>query len=159
MPETHYTDERLAHIIRMTARQFNRCLSIRLADYGITFGQWAFLRILWDKEGISQSQLSSDVGVTAPTTHTAMRKLEALGLVHRSPIPDNKRQNRVFLTHKGRGLRQHLEPLAIDVNAVSLIDIDDETYTLVRQALTRIYDNLLNDEMRANKLGKRMPPK
>jgi len=40
-------NERLARLVRDLARGFSRSLQIRLADYNVTFGQWTFLRVLW----------------------------------------------------------------------------------------------------------------
>src|SRR6056297_1470975 len=74
------TDERLARLIRTAARGFNRALSIRLSQHDVTFGQWIFLRILWPEDGLSQRELARRAGVTEPTTHSALRRLEAQGL-------------------------------------------------------------------------------
>ena len=72
-------DDRLAHLIRDTERAFRRTLQIKLAPYGVQFGHWAFLRILWVADGLTQRELSERAGVMEPTTFAAMKAMEALG--------------------------------------------------------------------------------
>ena len=52
-------NDRLAHLIRDTERAFRRALQLRLAAHEVPFGHWAFLRILWQKDGLTQKQLRS----------------------------------------------------------------------------------------------------
>ena len=73
-----YQNERLARLIRLAARSFNRSLQLRLTTEGVTFGQWIFLRILWNYDGLSQRELSEKAHLTEPTTHTAL----ILSLIH-----------------------------------------------------------------------------
>ena len=107
-------DERLARLTRLAARGFIRALQIRLNQHGVSFGQWIFLRILWMKDGQSQRELAALAGVTEPTTHTALQRLQALDLITRRNLLGNLRRQHVYLTEKGHNLRHQLEPLAVD---------------------------------------------
>ncbi|MDU9005624.1 MarR family winged helix-turn-helix transcriptional regulator [Sedimentitalea todarodis] len=156
--DTGLIDERLARLVRLAARAFNRTLQIRLSGHGISFGQWIFLRILWTKEGQSQRELSRMAGVTEPTTHTALQKLETLGLITRRNLPGNQRRQHVFLSEKGRDLRDQLEPLAVEVNDVAVGGLDRTAQDALRDALLTIIDNLKRDEEEAATRGARMPP-
>ena len=80
---TTLQDERVAHLVRLCARGFNRSLSRRLSGHDISFGQWVFLRILWQEEGLAQRQLSERANLTEPTVHTALIKMEQQGLIRR----------------------------------------------------------------------------
>jgi hypothetical protein len=44
-------DDRLAHLVRDAARALTRSLSVRLAEHQVSFGHWAFLRVLWVGDG------------------------------------------------------------------------------------------------------------
>ena len=114
-----YQDERLARLIRLAARSFNRSLQLRLTTEGVTFGQWIFLRILWDHDGLSQRELSEKAHLTEPTTHTALIRMEELGFIERHRVGPNKRRQHAFMTEKGRALRERLEQYRIH-----LVDID-----------------------------------
>jgi len=153
-----YADERIAHLVRLCARGFNRSLARRLAEHGVSFGQWVFLRILWKQEGLTQRQLSELANLTEPTVHTALSRLEANGMVERRTDETNRRKHNVHLTEKGRGLRSVLEPLALEANAMGLAGLDDEEQERLRQMLLTVLGNLARDEAAAEAIGLKVPP-
>lgn len=57
-------NDRLAHL----AKDATRALQMRLAEHAVSFGHWTFLRILWETDGLTQRELSVQVGVMKPTT-------------------------------------------------------------------------------------------
>ena len=151
-------EERVAHLVRIAAREFGRALQSRLGAHEVTFGQWVFLRILWGQDGLSQRELSVLANLTEPTTHTALLRLEALDYVTRRNLNGNRRRQHVFLTDKGRAMREVLEPLAIDVNEVALEGLDAETQNTLRHAILKVISNLARDEQVGLEQGRRMPP-
>ena len=150
--------ERLAHIIRLATRGFNRSLQIRLASHHVTFGQWIFLRILWEQDGLTQRELSEEAGLTEPTTHTALQRLEALGFLEKRTLAGNKRKQHVFLTKRGKELRIELEPLAVEVNEVALAGLSSSELDIIRKGMLLILDNLEEDERKAGEEGRKVPP-
>jgi DNA-binding MarR family transcriptional regulator len=153
-----YVDERVAHLVRLAARGFNRSLQLRLAEHGITFGQWVFLRILWQEEGLSQRELSERANLTEPTVHTALARLERMGLIERRTFVGNRRRQHAYLTERARELRAVLEPLAMDVNERALEGLDEATRQTLRAALLTMLGNLTRDEAEAVARGQKMPP-
>lgn len=153
-----YEDERLAHLVRLCARGFNRSLSRRLADHDIPFGHWVFLRILWTREGLTQKELSAVASLTEPTVHSALTKLEKSGLVERRIKDGNRRKQHVYLTAKGRDLQAVLEPLAVEANEVALSGIPEPERHRLHEQLIAILANLARDEAEAREAGIRIPP-
>lgn len=151
-------DERVAHLVRLCARGFNRSLSRRLADHRISFGQWVFLRILWKEDGLTQRELSEIANLTAPTVHTALSKLEKLGIIERRNEGGNKRKQHVYLTEKGRGLKSVLEPLAVEANEVALRGLSENEHVRLREVLIQVLCNLAEDEAEAEARGLKVPP-
>ena len=80
----------------------------RIAPYGVTRGQWYFLRVLWIADGLSQREFSARVGMMEPTTVIALRSMERAGLIRRVRGDDDRRKVRVFLTAKAKRLRNEL---------------------------------------------------
>jgi DNA-binding MarR family transcriptional regulator len=138
--------DRLAHLIRDVARMQTRGLQARLAEYGVSFGHWTFLRILWSQDGLTQRELSESAGVMEPTTFSAVKAMEAQGLIERRQLAGNRKNMHVFLTDKGRALEPVLVPLAEEVNAVSVQGMSPRTIAIVRKALLGMIDNLATDE-------------
>lgn len=149
--------ERIARLVRLSARAFNRALTLRLSQHGVTFGQWIFLRILWREEGLPQRELSLRANLTEPTTHTALKKLEAQGLIRRVNVDGNKRRQHAFLTDKGKALREVLEPLAVEVNEAALAGLPPEARDTLRTALLTVIHNLEEDELREASEGRTIP--
>lgn len=107
--------------------------------------------MLWTYDGITQRQLSQEVGVMEPTTFSAVRTLESLGVVERRRLDGNRKNNYVYLTKKGHGLQQKLLPLAEVVNSVSVHGIPEEDIATISRVLRAIIGNLAQDESESNK--------
>ncbi|HQX58534.1 MAG: MarR family transcriptional regulator [Rhodoferax sp.] len=139
-------NDRMAHLIRDTERAFRRALQIRLAPYGVPFGHWSFLRILWETDGLTQKELSERAGVMEPTTFAAMKAMEALGYISRQQLPTNKKNVYVYLTPKGRALKDLLVPLAEETNRISCIDVAQPDMAVARKVLLAMIGNLAKEE-------------
>ena len=148
-------DDRLAHLIKDVARAQMRALQSRLAVYGISFGHWTFLRILWEHDGLTQRELSDQAGVMEPTTFTAVKAMEKQGLLERRQLPGNRKNMHVYLTTQGRDLKARLVPLAEEVNHVSVQAIRPADVANARKVLLGILANLAQDESVTNRQSQR----
>ena len=126
-----------------------RELQGRLAVHGVSFGHWTFLRILWERDGLTQRELSAQAGVMEPTTAAALKAMEELGYVERRQLPENRKNVYVHLTAKGRALRAKLEPLApgerplaVAVNKAAVRNVAAGDVAACRRTLLAILDNL-----------------
>ena len=140
-------NDRLAHLIRDASRAFHRALQVRLAQHGVPFGHWTFLRILWESDGLTQKELSERAGVMEPTTFTAMKAMESLGYIVRKQLPTNKKNMYVYLSEEGRALKKLLVPMAEDTNNVSIEGIAPEDIKTTRTVLLAMIENLARDEL------------
>lgn len=139
-------DDRLAHLVKDTARAFNKRLQVRLQKHNIPFGHWTFLRILWSSDGLTQKELSDLAGVMEPTTFSAIKAMEALGYVERRQRPDNRKNMYVHLTQTGKALRKRLVPLALEVNHVAVYGVSEAELLTTRKVLLQVLENLALDE-------------
>ncbi len=139
-------NDRLAHLVRDAGRAYTRALQIRLAQHGVPFGHWTFLRILWETDGLTQRELSDRAGVMEPTTFAAMKAMETLGYIERRQLPDNKKNMYVHLTPAGQALKKKLIPLAEESNQVSIQGISAADVQTTRRVLLAILHNLAQDE-------------
>jgi DNA-binding MarR family transcriptional regulator len=119
-----------------------RALQARLAAHGVSFGHWTFLRILWERDGLTQRELSDQAGVMEPTTGAAIRAMEKLGYVARRRNPRNRKNVYVHLTRKGRALKAKLVPLAVDVNEIGLAGVSAQDRAATQRTLLAIVQNL-----------------
>jgi DNA-binding MarR family transcriptional regulator len=140
-------NDRLAHVVKDLVRTMQRGLQARLAPHSVAIGQWTFLRILWERDGITQRELSELAGVSEPTTYSALLSMEKKGFITRRKLPNNLRNISVSITPKGRALKAKLVPLAEDVNAVMMAGMSSEEVAQFRQTLLRMIDKLERDEV------------
>ena len=138
--------ERVAHLTKEAWRAFVRALQQRLAAHGVPFGHWTFLRVLWERDRITQRELSKAAGVAEPSTAAAIRAMEELGYVVRRQTPENRKNVYVHLTAKGRALKRKLEPLAEEVNAIAVRGAPASEVAATRRTLLLIIDNLGRSE-------------
>ncbi len=150
-------DDRLAHLVKDATRALVRALQMRLSAHAVPFGHWTFLRILWERDGLTQRELSEEAGVMEPTTFTALKAMEKRGYVVRRQIAGNKKNVYVHLTPKGRLLRGKLVPLAEEVNNVAVRGVKASDIAATRQTLLAIIANLAEDEMRSAGKQRRLP--
>ncbi len=140
------TQESVGFIVREVYRMFARCLQARIAREGVTIGMWFVLRMLWDDDGMTQRELGERVGINGPTMVTALNSMERAGLVKRVPHKTDRRKINVFLTERGRGLRNKLWPMAGEVLALGLKGLTQQQTRQLSAMLMQIHTNLANDQ-------------
>lgn len=131
-----------SQLLRDVHRSFTRAIQARIASHGVTMGQWLFLRVLWQEDGITQRELSQRVGMMEPTTVTALNGMERRELVQRVRNPHDRRKVNIFLTPKGRSLRDVLQPCATEINQFALRGVADDDLARTMELLRRVMDNL-----------------
>ena len=132
----------LGYLVRDANRAFQRLLERRISPHGVTRGQWYFLRVLWEEDGLSQRELSARVGMMEPTTVIALRGMEKVGLIRRVRGVDDKRVTRVHLTPKARRLRDRLLQISQGVNDQGAEGIDAAALAQFRRVIARMTENL-----------------
>ncbi|HEY4405247.1 MAG TPA: MarR family transcriptional regulator [Xanthobacteraceae bacterium] len=143
-------DDRLAHLVKDATRALVRALQMRLADHGVSFGHWTYLRILWEGDGLTQRELSEQAGVTEPTTFSALRAMERRGYVRRRRRGGDRKSVDILLTPKGRRLRDQLVPLAEEVNGIAVSGVRKADIAATRSVLLAIIENLAREEEAAD---------
>ena len=138
-------DDRFAHLVKDATRSFQRSLQLRLAMHDVPFGHWTFLRVLWEHDGLSQKQLSDEVGVMEPTTFTAVKAMELRGWIERRQRAENRKNMHVYLTGEGRALKAKLVPLAEEVNCLGIAGLPAADITTARRVLLIIITQLAQD--------------
>jgi MarR family transcriptional regulator, organic hydroperoxide resistance regulator len=104
-------------LLRDADTAFNRYLTARLAEHGVTFGQFQHLRNLWVENGLTQAELSRRIGIEVASSTAILDALEAEKLVTRLRNATDRRKINVFLTPAGAALEGPLMACAADANA------------------------------------------
>jgi len=123
-------------------RAMNREFSERIAQHGVSLGLWPFLRALWEKDGLTQRELSEKVRMKGPTTVAALNKLEDRGLVRREENRKDARKINVFLTPDGRKVYRKVIPEVEAVNRQCLDTLSEQEQNDFKNMIKRIRNNL-----------------
>lgn len=131
--------------IRVTHRLLQRAIQARVEPYGVTLGMWYFLRVLWDQDGMTQSELSQRIGTMEPTTLSAIRDMERSGFVQRIRNAEDRRKINIYLTEKGQALKSTLLPLGIEVVETALDSLTTREVEMLLSLLSAMQRNLKRD--------------
>ena len=132
----------IGYLVRDANRAFQRLLERRIARHGVTRGQWYFLRVLWQEDGLSQRELSARVGMMEPTTVIALRSMERAGLIRRTRSADDRRIAEVRLTPKAKRMRARLLRIARGINEQGGEGIGAAELDQFRRVIGRMTENL-----------------
>ncbi|MGD8418219.1 MAG: MarR family transcriptional regulator [Pseudomonadales bacterium] len=135
----------IGYLSRINFRAFSRALEKLTIRHGVSAGQWRFLRVLWDQDGITQRELADRTGTTEATTVRSVNGLLESGLIKRERVADDRRKMRVTLTARGRRLRNTLLPMVIEVNERALKGIPKRDIETTRRVLIAAFENLTAD--------------
>ena len=134
--------ESSGYLVRDANRAFQSLLERRIAPYGVTRGQWYFLRVLWTEDGLSQRELSARVGTKESTTVVALRSMEKAGLIRRTRTTGDRRRAEVRLTAKARKLKEVLLPVARRITEEAEEGVTRAEFHMFRDIVLRMTANL-----------------
>jgi DNA-binding MarR family transcriptional regulator len=139
-------EESVGYLVNYLARAFARAHAERLAGHGATLGQWAVLVFLWERDGQSQGELSRSVAIEDATMVRTIDRMERDGLVRRVRDARDRRRVNVFLTDKGRALRDPLVPCAVATNEAATRPFTEAEKRQLSDFLRRMIGALEDDQ-------------
>ena len=135
----------IGYLTRINFRAFSKALEELTEPYGVTSGQWRFLRVLWENDGITQRELAGQVGITEATAVKGIAGLVSAGFVTRKVDRSDKRKMIVSLTPYARRLRKKLIPLVLTINDQALRGISAKDVETTLRVLKQTYSNLTEE--------------
>ena len=121
-----------------THESLQRRLGQVLESAGLTLPQFDVLANLGMTEGITQQELADKLLVTKGNVVGLLDRMESAGLVERRADPNDRRANRVFMTHRGAEALREAFPahLAVIRRAMARLSAADH------QALSRLLERI-----------------
>jgi MarR family transcriptional regulator, transcriptional regulator for hemolysin len=125
----------LAQLVRRRADQ-------RARVHGMTRAQWAVLARLEREPGITQSQLANLADVEPITIGRLVDRLEANGLIERTPDPDDRRIWRLRLTHKTAPILKRIGAFRRELHAEMAEGLNEASLAALVNCLQQMRLNL-----------------
>ncbi|HCA26947.1 MAG TPA: hypothetical protein DEP05_04790 [Betaproteobacteria bacterium] len=132
----------IGYAMHVAYRLLSRDLEEVVGFIGVSRGQWYFLRALWEKDGLTQRELSDRVCTKEPTTVLALKGMEKSKLIYRVRDKDDLRKVRVYLTEAGHGLRNILLPMVEKINERATADISPQALGTFHQVVAQMTEKL-----------------
>ena len=135
-------EETVGFLLSDTTRTMTRTFTKKIAVHGIGMGIFQFLRILWEEDGLTQSELAARARMKGPSAVAAIKELEWRGFVRRVDDRHDRRKVRLFLTAEGRRLYDVVMPDIEAIRQIMLADFSAAEQALLKQMLHRMRANL-----------------
>lgn len=127
---------------RAVAREFDRTLAM----HGLRNGLFSVLRVLWDEDSLTQSEIARRSCLTGPTIVGVVSQLESQGLIVRAQCPNDSRKRNIQLTVEGVRLRSVVLPLIEDNTNQALAGFSAAERDQLKSMLRRVRANFIADE-------------
>lgn len=113
-----------------------------LKPHGITHAYTFFLMELYQKNGLTQSEMHKQIGIEQPTAVRTLDRMERDGLIVREQSPADRRAVFIKLTDKGKQYRETILDCAKELNRVALKGFSESERLLLNQFIVRVNHNL-----------------
>lgn len=135
-------DESVGYWISIVGLRYKGEAWRRLKPFDVTPEQWVVLNRLSMDEGVCQRELASRIVKDQPNTTRILDKMEQKGLIRRNPDPLDRRAFQVFLTEKGKRLREELLPVVQQLRNDSTSGFSESEIMMLKELLRKFSANL-----------------
>ena len=104
-------DNQLCFALYSTSLAMTRLYKPLLDELGLTYPQYLALLVLWEKDGLTVSELGERLFLDSGTLTPLLKRMEAAGLVSRLRDVADERRVHITLTAAGRQLKTRAEKI------------------------------------------------
>lgn len=139
---TFIMDQSLGFIVNRTSVAIKKQFAKRLRPYGLTPEQWSVLNRLAERDGLTQTDLAERTYKDPPNTARILDKLEKKKLLKRAENPADRRAFLIFLTDRGKTVREEIVPITSRLNDEAAAGLSPEECNRLISLLNRVHENL-----------------
>jgi MarR family transcriptional regulator, organic hydroperoxide resistance regulator len=110
-----------------------------LEELGLTYTQYVTIIALWEEDNQTVGGLGEKLFLESNTLTPILKKLEAMGYLHRQRDPEDERQVLVGLTKAGRRLREK----GLSMDLVEACGLTPEEFPKIQKAIVALRNNLI----------------
>ena len=114
-----------------------------LEELGLYRGQPPVLFALWEREGLTHSELAARLHVKPATITKMINRMEKTGFVQRRSDPEDQRVSRVYLTDAGRAIQNEVERVWRTLLKETFVGFSLDERVLLRRFFLQMRENLL----------------
>ena len=130
-------DDQLCFALHAASRAMTAAYAPLLDELDLTYPQYVVMLVLWEKDGVSVSQIGGRLSLDSATLTPLLKRLEAHGVVERRRSSADEQVVEVFLTAAGKRLhRKALDVPGCMLDKVKLSAAEVRSLRTQLQALT-----------------------
>jgi DNA-binding MarR family transcriptional regulator len=133
----HYADRLLA-FIKVAEQATQQAKERVLREAGITVAQQAALTILSDHDGLTAAELARRCQVTPQTMNSTVGRMEARGLIERTPHPMHGTLIEIHLTQQGRDVFKRADARIEALDSSLAADLSPADLKALKEMLARV---------------------
>ena len=145
-------EENVGYLLVQAAKDHRGLVGVAFREVGLHVGQDMLLSRLWKEDGLTQSDLVRSLGVEPATVSKVLSRMEGAGLVARRRDSVDARSSRVYLTDRGRSLREPTLRAWEEAEDRMLEGFAPEERAHFARMLSRIHENLSDGAVRPRTL-------
>ncbi len=134
-------DQQLCFALYSTSLAMTKLYKPLLAPLGLTYPQYLALLVLWERDGLTVSELGERLFLDSGTLTPLLKRMEAAGWLQRERAAVDERRVIVSLTAEGRALRQKAKRVPIQLAQATHCDVSE--LTSLTQRLQQLRSHLL----------------
>ena len=106
-------DLQLCFALYSAQRAMVHAYQSELEPLGLTYPQYLVLLVLWERDGLTVSELGERLSLDSGTLTPLTKRLEAQGLINRVRSSDDERRVEMHLTKKGAELKKRARNIPV----------------------------------------------
>jgi len=134
-------DHQLCFALYSTALAMNKVYRKLLKDLDLTYPQYLVMMVLWERDGVTVSEIGECLFLDSATLTPLLKRLEAAALLSRQRAASDERQVIITLTPAGRALKERATAVpagvlcATDCEPDQLLGLKNELESLRRKLM------------------------
>ena len=132
-------DNQLCFPIYAASRVITSLYTPYLKPLGLTYTQYIFFLVLWEKDGITVGEICKRLMLDSGTLSPIIKKLRQQGYIEKHQSPMDERSFIITLTDKGRELQEKAEDIPLRV--AGCIDLPEEKARMLYELLYELLGN------------------
>ncbi len=131
--------------LRRVQNQLSRIFANETAGQGLRQGLFSSLAIISANPGISQSELSREVGLDKSVTVTMVDEMEKYGWAERRRSSHDRRRHALYVTPAGEIRLNELFAIMEQTESAALHQLSDGEMQMLSELLDRMYDAIVRE--------------
>ena len=140
-PPMLHLDQQLCFALYSANLALHKVYRTLLAQLGLTYPQYLVMLVLWERDGVTVSEIGERLFLDSATLTPLLKRLESAGLLLRRRAAADERQVLITLTEAGRDLRMQAQSVPKAVACAA--DCSVEQLEGIKQQLEMLRSNLL----------------